>query len=250
MARPSASAPAAPARASPCDQRSAICAPIPATPAASPASSTSRPLSQRRNGLRGSGAPSRRIVSTGDARALAQARKRFMRLHGRVFWILGMMQWVWYRSDTLRERFVSICKDKHGVVDAFAGSRRDDARRVTREQHIASVVPAPQRLEAGRAPRFPSSRCGAGTTDAMCCSRVTRRASSRRLPLHHPEDPEDASVQPHEPLPRLGESASVAGREEGARRLRGKATAEHGVVDASSRSVRTRTSSSSPGTPT
>jgi geranylgeranyl reductase len=35
-----------------------------------------------------------------------------MRLHGRVFWILGMMQWVWYRSDTLRERFVSICKDK------------------------------------------------------------------------------------------------------------------------------------------
>ncbi|KQO77988.1 MAG: geranylgeranyl diphosphate reductase [Methylobacteriaceae bacterium] len=52
------------------------------------------------------------FLATGDARALAQARKRFMRLHGRVFWILGMMQWVWYRSDTLRERFVSICKDK------------------------------------------------------------------------------------------------------------------------------------------
>ena len=52
------------------------------------------------------------FLATGDARALAQARKRFMRLHGRVFWILGVMQWVWYRSDTLRERFVSICKDK------------------------------------------------------------------------------------------------------------------------------------------
>ncbi|MFG5121357.1 geranylgeranyl diphosphate reductase [Methylorubrum sp. POS3] len=52
------------------------------------------------------------FLATGDARALASARKSFMRLHGRVFWILGMMQWVWYRSDGLRERFVSICKDK------------------------------------------------------------------------------------------------------------------------------------------
>ena len=52
------------------------------------------------------------FLVTGDARSLALARKRFMRLHGRVFWILGMMQWVWYRSDGLRERFVAICKDK------------------------------------------------------------------------------------------------------------------------------------------
>ena len=49
---------------------------------------------------------------TGDARALAGARKAFMKAHGRVFWILGVMQWVWYRNDRLRERFVSICKDK------------------------------------------------------------------------------------------------------------------------------------------
>lgn len=52
------------------------------------------------------------FLATGDARALASARKKFMRLHGRVFWILGMMQWVWYRSDGLRERFVAICRDK------------------------------------------------------------------------------------------------------------------------------------------
>ncbi len=52
------------------------------------------------------------FLATGDAKALTMARKKFMRLHGRVFWILGMMQWVWYRSDGLRERFVSICKDK------------------------------------------------------------------------------------------------------------------------------------------
>lgn len=52
------------------------------------------------------------FLATGDAKALRLARRRFMRLHGRVFWILGMMQWVWYRSDGLRERFVSICRDK------------------------------------------------------------------------------------------------------------------------------------------
>ncbi|MFD0937844.1 geranylgeranyl diphosphate reductase [Methylobacterium trifolii] len=52
------------------------------------------------------------FLDTGDPRALKLARRRFMKLHGRVFWILGMMQWVWYRSDGLRERFVAICRDK------------------------------------------------------------------------------------------------------------------------------------------
>jgi geranylgeranyl diphosphate/geranylgeranyl-bacteriochlorophyllide a reductase len=47
-----------------------------------------------------------------DARALLAARKAFMKAHGRVFWILGVMQWVWYRNDRLRERFVAICRDK------------------------------------------------------------------------------------------------------------------------------------------
>jgi geranylgeranyl reductase len=47
----------------------------------------------------------------GDARVLRQARRRFMREHGRVFWILGLMQWFWYRNDARRERFVSICRD-------------------------------------------------------------------------------------------------------------------------------------------
>lgn len=51
------------------------------------------------------------FLATGDARALATARKQFMRAHGRVFWILGMMQRFWYRSDARRERFVSICRD-------------------------------------------------------------------------------------------------------------------------------------------
>jgi geranylgeranyl reductase len=51
------------------------------------------------------------FLKTGDARALANARKRFMKAHGRVFWILGIMQYFWYRNDKRRERFVSICRD-------------------------------------------------------------------------------------------------------------------------------------------
>jgi geranylgeranyl diphosphate/geranylgeranyl-bacteriochlorophyllide a reductase len=51
-------------------------------------------------------------LESGDARALRTARKRFMRAHGRVFWILGVMQWFWYCSDRRRERFVSICRDR------------------------------------------------------------------------------------------------------------------------------------------
>jgi len=53
-----------------------------------------------------------RCLETGDARALATARRRFMKAHGRVFWILGIMQWFWYCNDRRRERFVSICQDR------------------------------------------------------------------------------------------------------------------------------------------
>ena len=51
------------------------------------------------------------FLATGDARQLAGARKRFMKEHGRVFWVLGIMQYFWYRNDKRRERFVSMCKD-------------------------------------------------------------------------------------------------------------------------------------------
>jgi geranylgeranyl reductase len=43
------------------------------------------------------------FCATGDARALATARKRFMKAHGRVFWVLGIMQYFWYSSDKRRE---------------------------------------------------------------------------------------------------------------------------------------------------
>ncbi len=51
-------------------------------------------------------------IRTGDPRALRQARKRFMKTHGSVFWVLGFMQNYWYKTDWRRERFVAICKDK------------------------------------------------------------------------------------------------------------------------------------------
>lgn len=51
------------------------------------------------------------FLRTNDARALKLARKRFMKLHGTVFMVLGMMQWFWYRTERRRERFVKICED-------------------------------------------------------------------------------------------------------------------------------------------
>lgn len=52
-----------------------------------------------------------RALATGDMRALADARRRFMRDHARTFMILGLMQSFWYRNDKRRERFVAICAD-------------------------------------------------------------------------------------------------------------------------------------------
>jgi geranylgeranyl reductase len=44
--------------------------------------------------------------------ALKQARKRFMKDHGTVFWVLGIMQYFWYSTDKRRESFVKMCEDK------------------------------------------------------------------------------------------------------------------------------------------
>ena len=52
------------------------------------------------------------FCASGNPVALGLARKRFMKQHGRVFWILGIMQYFWYSSDKRREKFVKICEDK------------------------------------------------------------------------------------------------------------------------------------------
>jgi geranylgeranyl reductase len=51
------------------------------------------------------------FLESKDARALKLARKRFMKAHGRVFWILGIMQHFFYKNDPRRERFVTMCRD-------------------------------------------------------------------------------------------------------------------------------------------
>ena len=51
------------------------------------------------------------MVATGDVRALRTARQRFMKSHGRVFMVLGFMQWFWYANDKRRETFVKMCRD-------------------------------------------------------------------------------------------------------------------------------------------
>ena len=52
------------------------------------------------------------FLASGNPAVLKRARKAFLREHGRVFWILGIMQYFWYSSDKRRERFVEMCADK------------------------------------------------------------------------------------------------------------------------------------------
>ncbi len=66
------------------------------------------------------------LLAGASPRCLGQARKLFMREHGRVFLVLGIMQRFWYSSDKRRERFVSICKDKDVqqlTFDAYMNKR-------------------------------------------------------------------------------------------------------------------------------
>ena len=51
------------------------------------------------------------FLATGRAAVLAKARRKFLRAHGLVFRILGIMQYFWYSSDKRRERFVTMCAD-------------------------------------------------------------------------------------------------------------------------------------------
>ena len=62
-----------------------------------------------------------RALATGDVRALKTARARFMRAHGQVFSVLGIMQSFWYKTDDRRERFVAICRDRDVQELTFDG---------------------------------------------------------------------------------------------------------------------------------
>lgn len=51
------------------------------------------------------------FLNSENPAALRSARKRFLREHGRVFFVLGILQRFWYSSDKRREKFVAICRD-------------------------------------------------------------------------------------------------------------------------------------------
>lgn len=78
----------------------------------------------------------RQMLRTGDARHLAGARKQFMKEHGRVFWILGIMQRFWYVNDKRRERFVDICRDRDVQQLTFDSYMH---KRLTRKRPVAHV---------------------------------------------------------------------------------------------------------------
>lgn len=92
------------------------------------------------------------FLEKGDARALATARRRFMKAHGQVFWVLGLMQRYWYSSDGRRERFVSICRDRDVqqlTFDAYMNKELVRAKPLAHVRiffknlvHLTGLVPA------------------------------------------------------------------------------------------------------------
>lgn len=92
------------------------------------------------------------FLATGKVSALRLARKRFLRDHGRVFWILRMMQYFWYSSDTRRERFVKICEDpdvQRLTWDAYMNKRLVRAKPIAHVRiflkdvrHLLGLAPA------------------------------------------------------------------------------------------------------------
>jgi geranylgeranyl reductase len=93
-----------------------------------------------------------RFLVTRDPKALKQARKQFMKAHGNVFRVLGMMQWFWYANDKRREHFVSICRDvdvQKLTWDAYMNKRLVRAKPMAHARiffknlgHMTGLLPA------------------------------------------------------------------------------------------------------------
>lgn len=103
-------------------------------------------------GGRRSGEAAAEFVRTGNPKALAQARRKFMREHGNVFRMLDMMQRYWYTTDDRRERFVAICRDRDVqelTFDAYMNKALVKARPLAHIRiffkniaHLTGLVPA------------------------------------------------------------------------------------------------------------
>ena len=91
------------------------------------------------------------LLRTGNAAALKTARKRFMREHGTVFLVLGIMQRFWYSNDKRRERFVKICEDRDVQQMTFESYMN---KRLVRKRPVCIE----RRLSGRPAERFFASR--------------------------------------------------------------------------------------------
>jgi hypothetical protein len=78
----------------------------------------------------------RGLLLTGDVKSLKLARKRFMKMHGTVFMVLGIMQWFWYCNEKRRERFVKICDDRDVQQLTFESHMN---KKLTRKKPMAHV---------------------------------------------------------------------------------------------------------------
>ena len=76
------------------------------------------------------------MLETGRVGALKLARKRFMKAHGTVFWVLGVMQAFWYSSDRRRERFVKICEDRDVQQLTFESYMNKELKRKKPMAHV------------------------------------------------------------------------------------------------------------------
>jgi geranylgeranyl diphosphate/geranylgeranyl-bacteriochlorophyllide a reductase len=76
------------------------------------------------------------MLATGNVKALRLARKKFMKQHGTVFRVLGVMQWFWYGSEKRRERFVKICEDRDVQQLTFESYMN---KQLTRKKPMAHV---------------------------------------------------------------------------------------------------------------
>lgn len=76
------------------------------------------------------------FLKTGDARTLAMARKRFMKAHGMIFRVLGLMQHFWYGNENRMERFVTMCRDKDVQHLTWAAYTEKKLQRASPLAHI------------------------------------------------------------------------------------------------------------------
>ncbi len=80
------------------------------------------------------------FLLSGKPAALKAPRKRFMKLHGRTFWALGLLQYFWYHSDKRREQFVEMCKDEDVQTLTWQSYTQKKLVKKKRKEHFRVFV--------------------------------------------------------------------------------------------------------------